>query len=86
MTRYPRIDNPVARAVVLVGSQTALAHLLGVTPQAVSRWVQCGCAPAKRLVQIERATAGRVTRQELNPALFADMAPAAFIERQDLPV
>lgn len=79
-----RASNPVARAVAIVGSQTALARLLKVTPQSVSRWVQSGCAPAKRIVQIERATAGRITRQELNPDLFAEMVPTALAECEEL--
>lgn len=70
--------NPVARAVAIVGSQSALARLLGVKPQSVSRWVQSGSAPAKRIVQIERATAGRVTRQELKPDLYRDLVPGGM--------
>ena len=79
---YPKASNPVARAVAIVGSQSALARLLGVTPQSVSRWVQSGCAPAKRIVQIEHATAGRVTRQELKPELYGNIAPYVLLNQE----
>lgn len=63
-----QIQNAVSRAAVIVGGQTRLAGLLGVSSVSVSEWANAKRpVPAKRAVQIERATSGAVTRQELCP-------------------
>lgn len=62
--------NAIRRATIVVGNQSALARLLGVTPQAVQQWCATGVVPAKRVLDIERATNGEVTRNELRPDLY----------------
>ena len=66
-------DDPgIARARAAAGGRNAdLARLLGITPSAISQWAR---VPYRRALQIEARTAGRVTREELRPDLFA--APA----------
>lgn len=65
-------SNPIQKAAAIVGSQSALARILQVTPQAVQHWCAKGFVPAERVVEIERATSGKVTRQELRPDLYAE--------------
>jgi DNA-binding transcriptional regulator YdaS (Cro superfamily) len=62
-----KIKNPVAVLAERVGSQTKLAYLLGVTPQAVSLWRRKKI-PAERVVGIEAATG--VSRKVLRPDLY----------------
>lgn len=61
-------SNPIIRAGDVVGGQSALAHLLGVSPPTVSQW-RSGIRPipAERCVAIEQATNGAVTRKDLRP-------------------
>lgn len=56
----------IIRAIKLIGSQTALANYLGVKPQAVNQWAHGGRPiPPERVIPIEQATKGQVTRHEL---------------------
>lgn len=60
----------IARAVTQIGGQSILARLIGVKPQAVQQWVNAGVCPAKRAIQVEKATNGAVSRFELRPDLY----------------
>ena len=62
--------SAIKRAVEAVGSQARLAELLSVTPQAVHLWVRKNYVPATRVLGIEAATGGRVSRHELRPDLY----------------
>ena len=57
------------RAVLFFGTQSSLARALGVCPMAVSHWQTRGVPPA-RVIAIEAATNGLVTRSELRPDLW----------------
>lgn len=46
----------VQSAVAAAGSQTNLAKALGITPQAVQRWVTQGYVPAFRVIEVAAAT------------------------------
>jgi DNA-binding transcriptional regulator YdaS (Cro superfamily) len=61
----------IERASQIVGNQTVLAKLLGVSRGTVSHWKYLGI-PAERVLDIERATGRQVTRQELRPDLYPD--------------
>jgi DNA-binding transcriptional regulator YdaS (Cro superfamily) len=50
----------------------ALARTLGVSPGAVWKWRNFDRIPAERVIAIERATNGLVTRAELRPDLFGE--------------
>jgi DNA-binding transcriptional regulator YdaS (Cro superfamily) len=66
------METGIKKAVRLAGNQTALAVPLGVTPQAVQKWVAQGFAPAERCREIERLFKGAVRRCDLNPAIFGE--------------
>lgn len=60
--------TPIEKAVAAIGSQSALARAVGVTPQAVQLWVKSGQVSFKRVVDVERASG--VSRAELRPDIF----------------
>jgi len=62
--------TPIERAVSLVGGQSALARIIGIKPQSVRHWVVSGLVPPRRVIAIEEATGGKVTRQELRPDIY----------------
>ena len=74
-------SHPVDRAAAVLGSQVALAALLGVTKAAVGQWKLDGRqVPLEHCLAIEKATG--VTRAELRPddywAIWPDLpAPEA---------
>jgi DNA-binding transcriptional regulator YdaS (Cro superfamily) len=62
----------IKKAIEIIGSQTALAEKLGCTPQAVQQWEASGTVPVKRVIGIEQATGGVITRHELRPDIYPD--------------
>lgn len=74
--------HPIEIAADIVGSQTALAQLLGVTKAAVGQWKDPERkVPAEYCPRIERATAGKVRCEDLRPdiewGVLRDHAKAA---------
>lgn len=63
----------MASAVKAVGSQTALAKILGCTPQNVQRMCATGNVPARHVLKIEAATG--VSRSLLSPELYPAALP-----------
>ncbi|MGY4696576.1 helix-turn-helix domain-containing protein [Xylella fastidiosa subsp. sandyi] len=64
------MNEPIAINVAcqLVGGQSALAGLLGVSSPTVNQWCNgVRPVPAERCPSIERATSGEVTCEELRP-------------------
>ncbi|WP_111636914.1 helix-turn-helix domain-containing protein [Marinomonas shanghaiensis] len=58
--------SAIARAVEIVGSQTALANLLGVKQAHVWNWLHVHKrSPAKYIRRIAQATNGQVTESDL---------------------
>lgn len=51
-------------------SQAALAAKLGLSQPAVAKWFKRGQVPPGRVLKIEAATGGDVTRHELRPDLY----------------
>jgi DNA-binding transcriptional regulator YdaS (Cro superfamily) len=61
-------QNAAVRAAEAAGSQSALARVLGCTPQNVQRWCATGRIPAERVISIESATG--ISRHELRPDIY----------------
>jgi DNA-binding transcriptional regulator YdaS (Cro superfamily) len=57
------------RVFDLVGSRAAVAEIANVTPQAVAQWTR---VPTARVLLIERALDGAITRQEMRPDIYPD--------------
>lgn len=74
--------DALRRAVAILGSQTALARVVGVRPQSVSEKLSIGKrVPAEWCIPLENATRAKgetVSRHELRPDLYPppDAAPA----------
>lgn len=68
--------NAIERVIAILGGhyggQSELARKVNVTPQSVQRWVAAGEVPVKRVIAVESAVEGRVTRYELCPEIFGD--------------
>lgn len=60
----------IERAVQAAGGRAKLADACGVRYQAVEKWVRLDRVPAERVLQIEEATGGAVSRHELRPDLY----------------
>lgn len=61
--------NHVSEAAKICGSLAELARRIGVTKAAVWQWENETKVPAERCIDIERATGGAVTCEELRPDL-----------------
>ena len=61
--------NALNKVIQIVGSQERLASLLNIKQQNISVWLTKGI-PAKRVLEVERLTGGKVTRYELKPDLY----------------
>ncbi len=60
-------DTALTQAIKATGGTAALAQLLKISSQAVSQWER---TPVERVLDIERATNGAVTRHELRPDIY----------------
>ncbi|MBB0023657.1 Cro/CI family transcriptional regulator [Ralstonia pickettii] len=67
----------IQKAAQAAGGQSALARKIGCTPQAVQRWCKTGFVPADRVVAVEQAVDGAVSRSELRPDLYVTAPVAA---------
>jgi DNA-binding transcriptional regulator YdaS (Cro superfamily) len=67
-------EEALKKAVEACGSEAELARRIGLTAQAINQWT---VAPVRRVLEIEKATDGQVSRQQLCP----DMYPAEQTER-----
>lgn len=72
MAKNPLLDS-VAAAAKCVGGVTRLAEKLGIKRPALYQWRR---VPAERVLQIEHATAGQITRHQLRPDLYPEEAAA----------
>lgn len=63
----------IERVFGILGSQKALAQKLQVSEQAVSQYRNR--IPAERVLDIEAAVAGKVTRHDLRPDIYPESIP-----------
>lgn len=64
--------TPIERAIAKAGGLTRLAAQCSVSYQAVQKWLRTGRVPAERVLAVERASGGEVTRHELRPDLYPE--------------
>lgn len=64
-------QDPLAKAIQAAGGPAKLARALGVKSQAISQWKR---VPAERVIAVETATDGKVSRHELRPDIYPPVA------------
>lgn len=69
MSKRKSPEKALQRAISIIGGPTMTAGLLGIKPQAVSQWKQ---APVSRVLRLEEATGGDVTRYDLRPDIYGE--------------
>ncbi|MBP0439610.1 transcriptional regulator [Tianweitania sediminis] len=69
--RHATPEDALVAAVQAAGSFSALARMLGITPQAVQQW---RIVPAAKALQVAQLCG--VSVQELRPDIFGSPAPA----------
>ena len=60
-------NEALEKAIEAAGGPAVLGRALGISSQAISQWEQ---VPANRVLAVEAATDGAVTRHELRPDLY----------------
>lgn len=75
MSDKSHMHAALVRAIEQIGGLTKTARVTGCTPQAVYQWEIC---PYGRVLAIESATDGQVSRYELRPDIYgpAPQVPA----------
>lgn len=58
------------------GAKSELARRIGVTPQAINNWIVNDTIPVRKVILIEAATGGRVTRHQICPEFYPLDLPA----------
>ena len=78
-------QTAIKAACRAVGGQAALARLLGLAPPTVNQWVSGQRqVPAERCPEIEKATLGAVTCEELRPDVdWAYLRSTGPVKQQD---
>jgi len=64
------MNTGLDKAIEVCGGVTALARKIGTAQPVVSNWLTRRRVPAGRVLAVERATGGKVTRHELRPDLY----------------
>ncbi|MFO1465838.1 MAG: helix-turn-helix domain-containing protein [Steroidobacteraceae bacterium] len=64
-------NDELRDAIEKAGGQSALARLIGVRQSAVSNWLNRNKqVPAERVLQVEAALNGAVSRHDIRPDLY----------------
>lgn len=64
------MQSAIQKAIVLAKSQSKLAKIVGISPQALSKQIRRGQILPKYCIKIEEAFPGQISRYELNPDHF----------------
>ena len=70
------MQNAIDKAIRLAGSKSALARVVGISPQALGKQLSAGGLRPKHCLAIEKAFPGDISRYDLNPEHFGS-APQA---------
>lgn len=63
------MNNPVKKAIDIVGSQTELARRCHVWQQTVSKWLYKGYVPFESVDKVVVAVNGKMTAEDLCPQI-----------------
>lgn len=59
----------VEQAIRAIGTKSAVARFLGLTPAAITQWNRC---PVRHVLKLEAACGGVVTRYQLRPDIYGE--------------
>ena len=63
------------KAITIAGSQKKLAIACGISQTAIHKWLKRDAyIPLERAYQIDKATKGEVTKEQLRPDIYCDVA------------
>ena len=62
--------NIVEEAIAAAKGLQPLADACGVKYQAIQKWRRQGKVPAERVLAVEAATGGKITRSQLRPDIY----------------
>lgn len=65
-------QTSLEKAIQLTGGVPAMARKFGISTVAIHKWRKTGKAPPERVLAIEAATAGQVTRYQLRPDIYGE--------------
>jgi DNA-binding transcriptional regulator YdaS (Cro superfamily) len=68
-SRLSASQKALLRVIDMHGSENSLAKKLGVAQQTINNWLDRGIPP-HRVLGIEKASNGAVTRHELRPDIY----------------
>lgn len=60
------------KVIELVGGQAELARKVSVSPQVVNGWCKRNRVAAKKVLDVEKAVGGQVTRYDLRPDIYGE--------------
>ncbi len=60
----------IRRCAEVLGSKAEIARIIGVHRSTISAWEYRGYVPKSHVIDLEKATGGKVSRHELNPAAY----------------
>jgi DNA-binding transcriptional regulator YdaS (Cro superfamily) len=67
---YGMNTQTIYRAAQAAGNAHRLSKMLGISHVAVGKWIRRGRIPAERVLAVEKATGGKVSRYELRPDIY----------------
>ena len=62
------MKSAVKRAITKAGSQSELARMVGVTPQAVQQWEAANRVSVRKVLEVEKVTG--ISRHDLRPDIY----------------
>lgn len=71
------MQKAIKKAIKLAGSKSALARVLGISPQALDQQLRNGGILPHHCIAIEKKYPGDITRYELDPDHFGVESPAS---------
>lgn len=63
-------QSPLEKAIELAGGVGNVARTFGISQVAIHKWRLRGKVPAERVLELEAATDGKITRYQLRPDVF----------------
>ncbi|MEY2666377.1 MAG: hypothetical protein RLZZ384_548 [Pseudomonadota bacterium] len=60
----------IEKIIEFFGTQYRLAKALNIKPQNVTQWIAANQIPLKQAINIEKASNGKITREQIRPDIY----------------